>query len=189
MGNALIGGLAPCGIPATWGHVYFMKREGTPVLGLPFMWVFLPFVFLLLALVYRTAMAIWRAAKGEVPEKLSQRKFLLLVNLMFLVLDCFLDLSVLLLVFVPILLRAAKLLGVDLVHFGALVVLDMMIGLIHPSFGMLLCASKALTVIPIGEMMREGWPFLLMLLALLLATTFFPQIVLWLPQTMGYGTK
>ena len=121
--------------------------------------------------------------------QLSQIKFLLLVNVMFLVLGCFLDVSVLLLVFVPMLLPAAKLLGVDLVHFGVLVVLNMMIGLIHPPFGMLLFVTKALTGIPIGEMMREGWPFLLMLLLLLLAMTVFPQIVLWLPQTMGYGAK
>lgn len=117
---------------------------------------------------------------------LSQIGFLLMVNVMFLVLGCFLDVSVLLLVFVPMLLPAAKLLGVDLVHFGVLVVLNMMIGLIHPPFGMLLFVTKALTGIPIGEMMKEGWPFLVMLLLLLLAMTFFPQIVLWLPQTMGY---
>jgi len=116
----------------------------------------------------------------------SQIGFLLMVNVMFLVLGCFLDVSVLLLVFVPMLLPAAKLLGVDLVHFGVLVVLNMMIGLIHPPFGMLLFVTKALTGIPIGEMMKEGWPFLVMLLLLLLAMTFFPQIVLWLPQTMGY---
>ena len=97
--------------------------------------------------------------------------------------------SVLLLVFVPMLLPAAKLLGVDLVHFGVLVVLNMMIGLIHPPFGMLLFVTKALTGIPIGEMMREGWMFLVMLLTLLVAITVFPQIVLWLPQTMGYGVK
>ncbi len=121
--------------------------------------------------------------------QLSQIKFLLLVNVMFLLLGCFLDVSVLLLVFVPMLLPAAKLLGVDLVHFGVLVVLNMMIGLIHPPFGMLLFVTKALTGIPIGEMMKEGWPFLLMLLLLLLAMTLFPQIVLWLPQTMGYGAK
>ena len=118
--------------------------------------------------------------------QLSRLQFLLFVNLLFLVLGCFLDVSVLLLVFVPMLLPAVKLLGIDLVHFGVLVVLNMMIGLIHPPFGMLLFVIKALTGIPIGAMMKEGWPFLLMLLALLLAITVFPQIVLWLPQTMGY---
>ena len=119
---------------------------------------------------------------------LSRTQFLLLVNLLFLVLGCFLDVSVLLLVFVPMLLPAVNLLGIDLVHFGVLVVLNMMIGLITPPFGMLLFVTKALTGIPIGEMVREGWAFLLMLMALLLCLTFFPQIVLWLPQTMGYKT-
>jgi tripartite ATP-independent transporter DctM subunit len=115
--------------------------------------------------------------------------FLLLVNLLFLVLGCFLDVSVLLLVFVPMLLPAAQALGIDLVHFGVLVVLNMMIGLIHPPFGMLLFVTKALTGIPIGAMMKEGWLFLVMLLALLVAMTLYPPIVLWLPQTMGYGLK
>ena len=64
IGNLLVGSLALCAIPATWDYVTFMKREGTPVLSLPFMWVFLPFVFLLAALVIRSVMAIWRAAKG-----------------------------------------------------------------------------------------------------------------------------
>ncbi len=127
------------------------------------------------------AMAAWVDAL-----RLSPVQFLLLVNVMFLVLGCFLDVSVLLLVFVPMLLPAVKVLGIDLVHFGVLVVLNMMIGLIHPPFGMLLFVIKALTGIPIGEMMKEGWPFIVMLLLLLLAMTLFPQIVLWLPQTMGY---
>lgn len=128
------------------------------------------------------AMAGWVDALhlGRVP-------FLLLVNVLFLVLGCFLDVSVLLLVFVPMLLPAVNALGIDLVHFGVLVVLNMMIGLIHPPFGMLLFVTKALTGIPIGAMMKEGWLFIVMLLLLLLAMTLFPQIVLWLPQTMGYG--
>jgi tripartite ATP-independent transporter DctM subunit len=121
--------------------------------------------------------------------QLSRLQFLLMVNGLFLLLGCFLDVSVLLLVFVPMLLPAAQLLGVDLVHFGVLVVLNMMIGLIHPPFGMLLFVIKALTGIPIGEIMKEGWPFFVMLLLLLLAITVFPQIVLWLPQTMGYTTR
>ena len=121
--------------------------------------------------------------------QLSKLQFLFMVNALFLILGCFLDVSVLLLVFVPMLLPAAKLLGVDLVHFGVLVVLNMMIGLIHPPFGMLLFVIKALTGIPIGDMMKEGWLFLVMLLGLLVAMTVFPEIVLWLPQTMGYGVK
>ena len=120
--------------------------------------------------------------------QLSRLQFLLLVNLLFLVLGCFMDVSVLLLVFVPILLPIAKSLGVDLVHFGVVVVLNMMIGLIHPPFGMLLFVTNALTGISIRDMMREGWLFLVMLLLLLLGITIFPELVLWLPQSMGYKT-
>jgi TRAP-type C4-dicarboxylate transport system permease small subunit len=63
-GNLLIGALALCAIPASWDYVHFIAREGTPVLSLPLMWVFLPFVLLLVALVARSALAIWNAAHG-----------------------------------------------------------------------------------------------------------------------------
>lgn len=127
------------------------------------------------------SLAAWMAS-----FELGRTSFLLLVNLLFLVLGCFMDISVLLLVFVPILLPMVKALGIDLVHFGVVIVLNMMIGLIHPPFGMLLFVTNALTGIPIRDMLREGWLFIVMLLALLLAMTLFPQIVLWLPQSMGY---
>jgi TRAP-type C4-dicarboxylate transport system permease small subunit len=64
MGNLLIGGLALIGLPASWDYVHFMAREGTPVLNVSFMWVYLPFVLLLGALVVRSAWAIWRAVRG-----------------------------------------------------------------------------------------------------------------------------
>ena len=63
-GNLLVGGLALVAIPACWDYVHFMRREGTPVLGLPFMWVFLPFVLMLLALVVRAVLAIRNAVRG-----------------------------------------------------------------------------------------------------------------------------
>jgi TRAP-type C4-dicarboxylate transport system permease small subunit len=63
-GNLLVGGLALVAIPACWDYVHFMSREGTPVLGVPFMWVFLPFVLMLLALVVRAALAIRNALRG-----------------------------------------------------------------------------------------------------------------------------
>lgn len=121
--------------------------------------------------------------------QLADWQFLLLVNLVFLVLGCFLDTAVMLLVFVPMLLPAVKLLGVDPVHFGVVVIINMMIGLVTPPFGMLLFVTNALTGIPIKAMLREGWLFLAMLMGLLLVLTLVPQIVLWLPQTMGYGLK
>ena len=65
LGHMMLGGLALVGIPASWDYVHFMAREGTPVLGVPFMWVFLPFVLLMLALVVRSAWAIWQAIQGR----------------------------------------------------------------------------------------------------------------------------
>ena len=119
---------------------------------------------------------------------LGRVEFLLLVNLVFLVLGCFLDVSVMLLVFVPILIPAARELGVDLVHFGVVIVVNMMIGLVTPPFGMLLFVTNALTGIALKDMIREGWPFTALLVLALLLLTLFPQIVLWLPQSVGYVT-
>jgi tripartite ATP-independent transporter DctM subunit len=119
---------------------------------------------------------------------LTPLQFLLLVNALFLVLGCFLDVSVMLLVFVPMLVPAAQTLGIDLVHFGVVIVVNMMIGLVTPPFGMLLFVTNALTGIPLRDLVREGWPFALLLIFALLLLTVFPQIVLWLPQAMGYVT-
>jgi TRAP-type C4-dicarboxylate transport system permease small subunit len=63
-GNLLIGGLALVGLPATWDYVKFMSREGSPVLNVSFMWVFMPLVLLMAALVVRSAWAIWQATRG-----------------------------------------------------------------------------------------------------------------------------
>ncbi len=129
-------------------------------------------------------LALWVNGLG-----LNQLQFLLLVNAVFLILGCFLDVSVMLLVFVPMLIPTANLLGVDLVHFGVVVVVNMMIGLVTPPFGMLLFVTTALTGIPLKDIVREGWPFTVLLIVALLLMTIFPQIVLWLPQFMGYVTR
>jgi len=117
---------------------------------------------------------------------LSQVQFLLLVNVVFLVLGCFLDTAVMLLVFVPMLIPTAQMLHVDLVHFGVVVVVNMMIGLVTPPFGMLLFVINALAGIPIKDMLKEGWVFLVALLCVLLLITLVPDVVLWLPRSMGY---
>ena len=64
VGNLVLGGLAAWALPACWDYVHFMAREGTPVLGVSFQWVFLPFVLLLVALVLRSARNVWRALHG-----------------------------------------------------------------------------------------------------------------------------
>jgi C4-dicarboxylate transporter DctM subunit len=113
--------------------------------------------------------------------------FLLSVNVLFLILGCFLDTSIMLLVLVPILLPTAKLLGIDLVHLGVVLAVNMMIGLVTPPFGMLLFVINALAGVPLKGMIREAWLFIGVLIVALLLMTLFPQIVLWLPHLMGYG--
>jgi TRAP-type C4-dicarboxylate transport system permease small subunit len=70
-GALLIGALAAWAIPGSWDYVRFMAREGTPVLGVPFLWVFIPFVFLLAALVVRSAWQVWTLARGAPLDEAS----------------------------------------------------------------------------------------------------------------------
>jgi TRAP-type C4-dicarboxylate transport system permease small subunit len=67
-GNLLVGALALVALPASWDYVRFMAREGTPVLGVPLLWVYLPFVFMLLALVLRCGCAVRQALRVESPD-------------------------------------------------------------------------------------------------------------------------
>lgn len=119
--------------------------------------------------------------------QLSPTAFLLMVNILFLILGCLLDTSIMLLVLVPILLPTAKLLGIDLVHLGVVLAVNMMIGLITPPFGMLLFVINALAGVSLKGMIREGWLFIGVLLVALCVMTFVPQTVLWLPRMMGYA--
>jgi TRAP-type C4-dicarboxylate transport system permease small subunit len=65
VGHLMIGGLAAVAIPASWDYVRFMAREGSPVLGVSFQWVFMPFVLLLASLVARSVWGIWQALRGQ----------------------------------------------------------------------------------------------------------------------------
>ncbi len=112
--------------------------------------------------------------------------FLLLVNVMLLLLGAILDATTILLVIVPLFLPAARELGIDLVHFGVIVVVNTMIGLITPPYGVLLFVINATTGAPLRDMIAEIWPFMLALILALLAMTFIPDIVLWLPRLLGY---
>ncbi len=64
-GHLLIGTLAVIALPASWDYVHFMRREGTPVLGIPLMVVYLPFVLLMAALVVRNGWGLWQALRGR----------------------------------------------------------------------------------------------------------------------------
>jgi tripartite ATP-independent transporter DctM subunit len=117
---------------------------------------------------------------------LSQWQFLLLVNVILLVLGCLMEGSTILLIVVPVLVPAAKALGVDMVHFGVMVVVNIMIGLVTPPYGLLLFIVAKLSNQPLMAVVRDTLPFLLAMLAALLAITYFPELVLWLPRQLGY---
>jgi len=119
-------------------------------------------------------------------SNISPLMFMILVNIMVLLLGCILDATVIILVIIPLFIPTCKLLGIDLVHFGVLIVVNSMIGLITPPYGILLFVINAVTGIPLKEIIREIWAFLGILLVALVAMIIMPEIVLWLPRMFGY---
>lgn len=112
--------------------------------------------------------------------------FLIIVNILVLLLGCVLDATVIILVIVPLFIPTCNALGIDLVHFGVLIVVNSMIGLITPPYGILLFVISAVSQIPLKDMIREIWPFLGILVAALFVMILVPDIVLWVPQSLGY---
>ena len=112
--------------------------------------------------------------------------FILLVNLMVLLLGCILDATVIILVIIPLFIPTCRELGIDLVHFGVVIVVNSMIGLITPPYGILLFVTNAVTGVPLKEIIAEVWAFLAVLLGALLLMILIPDIVLWLPRMFGY---
>jgi tripartite ATP-independent transporter DctM subunit len=112
--------------------------------------------------------------------------FLLCVNLLLLFLGAFLDATTIILVILPLFMPSCRELGIDLVHFGVIAVINCMIGLITPPYGMLLFVINAVTDIPLGEIIRETWIFIVVLISALLVLILVPDIVLWLPRQFGY---
>lgn len=117
---------------------------------------------------------------------LSPLGFLLLVNLILLALGCFLEGSTIILVILPVLLPTAVALGVDPVHFGVVAVLNIMIGLCTPPYGLLLFMMTKIADISLMELVREMVPFLVVMVGALALVTLWPDMVLFLPRMAGY---
>jgi tripartite ATP-independent transporter DctM subunit len=134
-------------------------------------------------------------AKEEIPKdvqtwlagfQLSKDGFLLLVNITLLILGCLLEGGTILLVIVPIFIPAAQALGIDMVHFGLVVTINLMIGLITPPYGLLLFIVASMSKQPLGPLIKETMPWVLVLIAALMVMTYVPETVLWLPKLLGY---
>ena len=118
--------------------------------------------------------------------ELSPWTFLLAANLVLLVLGCFLEGTTILLVIVPVLLPTAHSLGIDPVHFGVVCVVNIMLGLVTPPYGLLLFMMVKIAEVPLRELVREVMPFLWAMVGALVLITFVPELVLWLPRLLGY---
>jgi len=108
--------------------------------------------------------------------------FLILVNLFLLVVGCFMETVVAILIVTPMLMPVVLKLGIDPIHFGLVLVLNLMIGLLTPPFGVVLFVMAGISDLPFERVVRATLPFLIPLLAVLALITFFPPIVTWLPK-------
>ena len=117
---------------------------------------------------------------------LSPVAFLLLVNALLLLLGCFLEGTTIILVILPVLLPTAASVGIDPVHFGVMAVVNIMLGLVTPPYGLLLFLMTKVADVPLRDLVREVMPFLYVMIAALMLIAFVPDIVLWLPRLFGY---
>ena len=110
---------------------------------------------------------------------------LMLINVLLLVLGCLLDMAPAILICTPILLPVMRNFGVDPVHFGMIMMLNLGIGLCHPPIGSILFVGCAVGKVRIEDVMREIWPFYLVMFGVLMAVTYVPAISLWLVHAHG----
>ena len=112
-------------------------------------------------------------------------QFLLLANLLMLFVGCFLEPTAAITILVPILVPICQQLGIDLVHFGLIMVLNLMIGLLHPPMGMVLFVLARVANLSVERTTMAILPWLVPLLGSLLLITYVPSIALWLPRLMA----
>jgi tripartite ATP-independent transporter DctM subunit len=118
--------------------------------------------------------------------EMSPLVYLLFVNVLLLVLGCFLEGTTIILVILPVLLPTAIALGIDPVHFGVVAVVNIMFGLITPPYGLLLFMMTKIADVPLRDIVREIMPFLFVMIGALALITLVPDLVLWLPRLLGY---
>ncbi len=126
------------------------------------------------------AMAAWITGTG-----VSWIMFLLFVNVLLLVAGNVMEPSSIVLIMAPILFPAAVALGIDPVHFGILIVVNMEVGMCHPPVGLNLYVASGITKLGITELTIAVWPWLLTMLVFLVIVTYWPDLSLWLPRMLG----
>jgi tripartite ATP-independent transporter DctM subunit len=138
----------------------------------------------------------WVLIQQQVPNAILQALMglsgepwviLLIVNIVLLFLGMFLETIAVLIIAYPILAPVMAAIGVDPVHFGVIIVLNMMIGLVTPPVGLCLYVVSGIARVPIADIARELAPYLLALLCVLALVTYVPAISTWLPNALGFG--
>ena len=116
----------------------------------------------------------------------SENKYiiLMLINFMLLVLGCLMDMAPLILICTPILLPVVMRLGVDPVHFGMIMLMNLGIGLLTPPVGSVLFVGCAIGNVKMEDVIRSIWPFYGVMFAVLMLVTFIPALSLWLPSVV-----
>ena len=112
--------------------------------------------------------------------------FLILVNVILLILGCILEGTAILLIIVPVFIPTAQALGIDMVHFGVVVVVNIMLGLVTPPYGLLLFIMTNISGAPVKDIIRDAAPFIFWMVVCLVIITFVPETVLFLPRLLGY---
>jgi C4-dicarboxylate transporter DctM subunit len=118
--------------------------------------------------------------------QMSPAMFLLVANVILLVLGCFLEGTTILLVILPVMLPTAQALGIDPVHFGVVAVVNIMLGLVTPPYGLLLFMMVKIADVSLTELVKEVMPFLAVMIGALALITYVPDLVLFLPRLLGY---
>ncbi len=149
-------------------------------------------VFILVA---TSNLVSWLLVTGGVPQLLgamvrsvssSPWVFLLLVNIVLLILGCFLDNLAIMIMIAPILAPIATTYGIHPLHFGFVFVLNGVLGLLTPPFGIILFVVCALAKIPLMTLARAVFPFLAWQLVVLILVTYVPAVAMWIPRAFGY---
>ena len=138
------------------------------------------FSFLITSEQIPQAMADWMIGQG-----FGQVAFLLVVNLLLLLAGNVMEPSSIVLIMAPILFPVAVRLGIDPVHFGILITVNMEVGMCHPPVGLNLYVASGLTKMGITELTVAVWPWLLTMLVFLMIVTYWPAMSLWLPRALG----
>ena len=143
----------------------------------------------MLIVVAAVLVAVWELghafAEAEIRLTREPVMILMLINIMLLVLGTVMDMAPMILILTPILLPVVKMVGIDPVHFGMIMITNLAIGLISPPVGTVLFVGSAIGKVPMGVVFRAMNPFWVLLLITLLIITYVPAVSLRLPRSMG----